>query len=374
MKKLLFLLCMLTILFACSQPEVESLTQEKVEEISSRAMGMEEQKPDVYVEAGCLVFKDFNVRDSIVNVLDQLNDEQRIAWEKNLGFVSAKTYYAPYFYEYDNVKSEEECLLFAEKYASILDITKDEDGCIDVEYPFATHGLEFIVNFEGKVFVGNALYLYKKDRRVVIHFADKERIQKFNNASMSSESNLIDVIYNHDATVLFRGNISRDVSLENSGGYVKSGKKQYKWDLIYSWERVMGPGKYDFRNHSYLRLHQRARKKYLGGWHDYSTNYSVRNVEVSIQGGGMNESFTGPEKSISRKNGANFTFFHVQSFQLGNPGLMPEGSAKLYISVKADHKSSFFNWPGKRLDYTKLSGEVSDAIVFSPSSPNKLYY
>lgn len=68
MKKLLFLLFMLTILFACSQPEIESLTQEKMVEISSRAMGMEEQKPDVYVEAGCLVFKNFNVRDSIVNV------------------------------------------------------------------------------------------------------------------------------------------------------------------------------------------------------------------------------------------------------------------------------------------------------------------
>ena len=171
---------------------------------------------------------------------------------------------------------------------------------------------------------------------------------------------------------MFKGNISSDVSLANSNGYVTSGKKQYKWDLVYSWERVMESTKYNFRNHTYLKLYQRARKKYLGGWHDYSTNYSVRNVKVSIKGDGINESFSEIEKSISRKKGATFTFFHVQSFQIGSIGLMPEGSVKLYI--EADHKSSFFGWPGIHLDYNKLTGEVSDAVVFSSSIPNKLYY
>ena len=122
MKKVLFLLCLIAILSACDQPESESLIQEETTEIGSRATVEENLRPDVYVEAGCLVFKDFNVRDSIINMLEQLSDEQRISWEKNLGFISAKTYYAPYFYEYDNVTSEDESHLFAEKYTSIFGI------------------------------------------------------------------------------------------------------------------------------------------------------------------------------------------------------------------------------------------------------------
>ena len=131
MKKVLFLLCLIAILSACNQSESVTLIQEETPEIGSRAKVEENQQPNVYVEEGCLVFKNFNVRDSIINMLEQLSDEQRISWEKNLGFISAKTYYAPYFYEYDNVTSEDESHLFAEKYTSILDITEDEDGAID---------------------------------------------------------------------------------------------------------------------------------------------------------------------------------------------------------------------------------------------------
>ena len=371
MKKLLFLLCMLTILFACSQPEVESLTQEKVEEISSRAMGMEEQKPDVYVEAGCLVFKDFNVRDSIVNVLDQLNDEQRIAWEKNLGFVSAKTYYAPYFYEYDNVKSEEECLLFAEKYASILDITKDEDGCIDVEYPFAMPSFESILTSDGRVKIGDAMYIYKKDRRIIVHFANVQKMDKYKNARFSQKDDNVDVIYNNDAKVMFRSNVIRDISLANSGGFIKSGKKKYSWELIYSLEKVM-IDKTLYRNHAYLRLHQRAKKKYLGGWHDYSTRYSIHGTYVSIQGNGIATDYYGDEHSIERKNGANYTFFHLETPQVLSYGA--EGHPKLNVVVRADHKSSFLGWPGYQLNYEGIIGSISDVFLFASVSPNKLYY
>ena len=97
MKKVLFLLCLIAILSACNQSESVTLIQEKYPEIISRAEVEENQQPNVYVEEGYLVFKNFNVRDSIINMLEQLSDEQRISWEKNWGFISAKTYYAPYF-------------------------------------------------------------------------------------------------------------------------------------------------------------------------------------------------------------------------------------------------------------------------------------
>lgn len=361
---------MLTILFACSQPEIESLTQEKMVEISSRAMGMEEQKPDVYVEAGCLVFKNFNVRDSIVNVLDLLNDKQRITWEKNLGFVSAKTYYAPYFYEYDNVKSEEECQLFAEKYVSLLNITKDEDGCIDVEYPFTMPNFESILTSDGKVKIGDAMYIYKKDRRIIIHFADTQKINEYKNAFLSSEEDNVDVIYNNDAKIMFRADVVQDISLANSNGFMKSGKKKYLWDLVYSLEKDM-LDKVRYRNHAYLRLHQRTKKKYLGGWHDYSTLYSIHGTYVSIQGNGIATQYYGDEHSIERKKGANYTFSHLET-----PGVISWGGGlpKLDIVVRADHKSSFLAWPGYQLNYEGNIGSISDLFIFASTSPNKLYY
>jgi len=73
---------------------------------------------------------------------------------------------------------------------------------------------------------------------------------------------------------MFRGNVVKDISLANSGGYIKSGKKKYSWELIYSLEKVM-IDKSSFRNHVYLRLYQKAKKKYLGGWHDYSMHIPV---------------------------------------------------------------------------------------------------
>lgn len=371
MKKVLFLLCLIAILSACDQPESESLIQEETTEIGSRATVEENLRPDVYVEAGCLVFKDFNVRDSIINMLEQSSDEQRIAWEKRLGFVSAKTYYAPYFYEYDNVKSEEECHLFAKKYIATLNITRDEDGAVDVDYPFVTPNYETVLTFDGRIKICDAMYIYKKDRRIVIHSANAQRINKHENALLSSKDDKVDVIYNSDAKIMFRANVVKDISLANSGGYIKSGKKKYSWELIYSLEKVM-IDKSSFRNHVYLRLYQKAKKKYLGGWHNYSTKYSIRGTYVSIQGNGINTQYYGDENSIERKSGANYTFFHLETPGVFNYG--GEEHPRLNIVVRADHKSSFLSWPGYQLDYTGYTGSGTEFYIFATTPPSKLYY
>ena len=71
MKKVLFLLCLIAILSACNQSESVTLIQEETPEIGSRAKVEENQQPNVYFEEGCLVFKNFNVRDSLINMLEQ---------------------------------------------------------------------------------------------------------------------------------------------------------------------------------------------------------------------------------------------------------------------------------------------------------------
>ena len=122
----------------------------------------------------------------------------------------------------------------------------------DVDYPFVTPNFETILTSDGQVKIGDALYIYKKDRRIIIHLADIQKIDKYKNTLLSSKEDNVDVIYNGDAKIMFRGNVVKDISLANSGGYIKSGKKKYSWELIYSLEKVM-IDKSSFRNHVYLR-------------------------------------------------------------------------------------------------------------------------
>ena len=267
--------------------------------------------------------------------------------------------------------SEDESHLFAEKYTSILDITENEDGAIDVDYPFVTPNFETILTSDGQVKIGDALYIYKKDRRIIIHLADIQKIDKYKNTLLSSKEDNVDVIYNGDAKIMFRGNVVKDISLANSGGYIKSGKKKYSWELIYSLEKVM-IDKSSFRNHVYLRLYQKAKKKYLGGWHDYSTKYSIHGTFVSIQGNGINTQYYGDEHSIERKSGANYTFFHLETPGVFNYG--GEEHPRLNIVVRADHKSSFLSWPGYQLDYTGYTGSGTELYIFATTPPSKLYY
>lgn len=215
------------------------------------------------------------------------------------------------------------------------------------------------------------LYIYKKDRRIIIHLADIQKIDKYKNTLLSSKEDNVDVIYNGDAKIMFRGNVVKDISLANSGGYIKSGKKKYSWELIYSLEKVM-IDKSSFRNHVYLRLYQKAKKKYLGGWHDYSTKYSIHGTFVSIQGNGINTQYYGDEHSIERKSGANYTFFHLETPGVFNYG--GEEHPRLNIVVRADHKSSFLSWPGYQLDYTGYTGSGTELYIFATTPPSKLYY
>ncbi|MBN2817617.1 MAG: hypothetical protein JXP36_01520, partial [Bacteroidales bacterium] len=48
-------------------------------------------KPDVYVENGYLAFKTKAIYDSIRSEVENYSIEERLVWEKSLGFTSAKT-------------------------------------------------------------------------------------------------------------------------------------------------------------------------------------------------------------------------------------------------------------------------------------------
>ena len=306
------MLCTACVLFSCNQDEMLMNEQDEVL-LNSPSLLLREVQPDVRVEDGCLVLRNLDVRDSITSLLNGMTDEERIAWEKAMGFESAVTHFAPYFAKYDNVQSVEECERFARDYASVMQITRDEEGLVEVDYPFNAQGYESVVNKDGRVRVGNALYIYKNNRRIVVHEATPERVAEYENATMADEYALVDVVYN-GGLPMTRANGVADIVIASHKYVEVVKKKQYKWQLLYVYEREM-TSKTQFIASTSLKLYQKARKKYLGGWHNYKTKYHYSgNSEVRITGC-YNDTFKkdGVDFSVEKGDHAYFVIFKAET-------------------------------------------------------------
>lgn len=190
MKKLIYLL-LAFLFFSCEKNEVVNMTD--VPDMNNIS-GTRAVSSDVTVENGCLVLKDWHVLDSIENMCTLMTDEEQTAWENSLGFESAYTYFMPYFDAFDALSEKEEKIKFQEKYKDILGIVNTGEYC-DVEYPFDARGRAAILSKDGKIKIGNTLWIYQKNRKVTIENATEERISKYADAMMSDEATGVFVDY-----------------------------------------------------------------------------------------------------------------------------------------------------------------------------------
>lgn len=337
-KQWMAMLCTACVLFSCNQDEMLMNEQDEVL-LNSPSLLLREVQPDVCVEDGCLVLRNLDVRDSITSLLNGMTDEERIAWEKAMGFESAVTHFAPYFAKYDNVQSVEECERFARDYASVMQITRDEEGLVEVDYPFNAQGYESVVNKDGRVRVGNALYIYKNNRRIVVHEATPERVAEYENATMADECNWVEVVYNAGLPMT-RANGVADILID-SRDYLKEGKKKYKWQLLYVYDKEKdGP---NIRAYSSLKLFQKVRRKRLGGWHTYKTTYHISgNTRVHAYNGlDVDESLGGIEKTV-KKESAYFTIFRVFKYLPVNA--VHDSQIKMTFDLNMDHRPDYVGW------------------------------
>lgn len=104
----------LTIFYGCQKDELVSQLADE----QPQAM----VKSDVYVENGYLVLKDLNVVDSVMKSLKNMNQEQVLAWEKQLGFESARTYYDKILIGSEKINTVEEIISFREKYKDVFNM------------------------------------------------------------------------------------------------------------------------------------------------------------------------------------------------------------------------------------------------------------
>lgn len=355
-KHVVVMLTMAFGLFSCAKEEL-TMSDNASLAFAAEPSLVKEMVPDVYAKDGCLVLKNLQVRDSIAGMLYDMTDEERVAWEKSMGFESALTHFAPYFEKYDNVASVEECEQFAKDYASVLQITRDEEGLVEVEYPFNAQGYESVVNKDGRVRVGNTLYVYKNNRRIVVHEATPEKVAKYQDAMTASDVDLVEVVYNAGVPMTRAGSVAADITIATSGGYHENAKKRkYRWVLFYTCEReVVNDVKCKIV--STVKLEQKAKRKYLGGWHEYTTKYRVSGDSYIRVDYGTIETYKPEnlkEQWLERKNGAIFTLCKFRSKELF-PVNANIAQARIWMNINIKHRPDYADWLTTSVNETKGS-------------------
>lgn len=213
--------------FSCADNQLEPVGDalQPIEVLTTKA-----EMPDVSVENGYLVLKDLDALDALEASLAEMSDEAFLAWEKQVGFESAQTFFMPYFDEFDALEKEEDMLKFQEEHKDVLRII-NEDGMCDVDYPFDARGSASILSKEGKIKVGNALWLFKKDRKITILNATDAKVNEYLDAEITNESNGIYVDYYQGRNVQTKmGQMDGYVSL--AGDTIEVGdSRAYKWSL-----------------------------------------------------------------------------------------------------------------------------------------------
>ena len=85
----------LTVFNACTKDELPAGKQVSGE--------LNSKKPDVYLENDYLAFKNMNVVDSVINLLNGMTRQEKEAWEQKMGVTSARHEFDKLFDMYEGI-------------------------------------------------------------------------------------------------------------------------------------------------------------------------------------------------------------------------------------------------------------------------------
>ena len=293
---------------------------------------------DIRVENGYLVVKDFDVLDSLEQTCIEMSENERIEWERKIGFESAYSHFKSYFDDFDDLEDDEQMKAFQKQYQGVLKII-DENGCLDVDYPFNVHGKAEILSKDGKIKIGNTLWIYKNNRKITIKNASKDRMEAFADAVNSDAENGVIVDY-------YNTPITR--SGQADGFMTLTGGDQYKDNRRYKWALDFYPEKADHEERTVLALYQQGykRRNSKKSWRTYRTRYTVRRL-ISYELGG----FSVPITSSEDRGGRYFKIAMVRN------GKFPS------FHVEIDHESRGYTAPKLKYDYNGVSGSAIESIM-----------
>lgn len=316
MKKLMY--CIFALIL-CSCENNEMFQQEEIAESRTKVV-TRSSASDVFVEDGYLVVKDFEALDSISDLIAQMPDLERIAWENKMKFESAYTYFKPYFEAFDALATIEEMENYQERYKAIIKVINDEE-CCDIDYPFQTRGKALILSKDGKIKIGNSLWIYKADRKITINNATQNRVKDNSDVIASSEDNGIYVdYYNAPKTRLGQENGYQCLDY----GHESAKNRKYYWSLDLYKEQV------GQETRTILALYQQAKKKKtFGGYNVYNTNYSCTIHKLIIQN---SPAFSGPQNKITSSEGRGGQYFKI--FKLIYPISFPSFNLEMSHSSR----------------------------------------
>ncbi len=265
----------LTLFSACQQEELD------VNE--PQIAGANKNTPDVYAENGYMAFKDLLVLDSVLNVLSDMTREQQLQWELSYNFISVNTSLQPLFEKSEQLKTEEE---WAEFKASNLETLKWEDD-YSFDYPFVHTSLVPVLNKDGMVKIGQSLYKYNKENKIVVLDGDYSKLAQ---AVKTNESSDNVIVFGKEGTLKAASeNMITDfkddyTDFNTDGDFIEWSSSRrmrnrlYCERFTYRTESGMWHGGYR------INLYQQAQKKGIFGWKNYYTKYSVQNIYYKENG------------------------------------------------------------------------------------------
>lgn len=344
MKKIIYLMLTISI-GACSKNEITPINSESGTPPITRA----NIPKNITTENGYLVVKDFQNLDSLTSEIAKMTSLERMAWENSINFESAYTHFKPYFDIFDTISSEHSLQDFKQRYRDILNITPNGED-YEVNYPFNVENLELVLSKDGRIKVGSTLWIYTADRKINIHDATDERIQKYKDAQMSISSEEVAVYYFTPSKLKY-GRESNAEQLIHLPNLPRKNEREYYASLdILKREYKNG---IQITHRRYLALFQQGKKKkFLAGYNIYNTTYYVVIFKIKRTG---HWEYANPIDIWSRehKGGIYYMLGYVDG----------QTFPPFYISIK--HGSRGYSGP--QIDYS-YSGSGNAVPVFDNNS------
>ncbi len=376
-KKIGFFVVMAAIIAAFGGCQKEELTDRQ---LTDEVQPQEVVQPDVYVENGYLAFKNIEVVDSVVNLLNKMTTSGKETWENQLGFKSARAEFDALFEKYDELPTYEAFLAFKEKYKEKLIFNENDPDDCSIDYPYVTDYFIPVLNNKGLVKIGESLIIYTKSEHIVIK-----------NGNINALNNLEDNVEKGDVFVYPKLRLK---STYNEDDLIHDFPEDIPYGADSPWHKIQGNdsrrlnnqlriNRYRYAEYNYqtnqldwvrgynVYFKQRGQKKsWLGSWKDYKTTYIFDDLAVKV-GNEPTSEFNPYSPVVSPEVKPHATiglYWHVH--RMPDPGIpnyvppllaIPDVSISILTSFRGFGVEALYN-----VDHTEHSGFPGTSFPYNP--------
>jgi len=293
MKKIIVLAIVAVALTIFNGCQKEELVSQLADEQPQAAV-----KPDVYVENGYLVFKDFDTYAKVSDKLDLMSKSEFENWEKEIAFFSAIYLLNEVYSKLEIEESEENYKKIKAEYDGKLFFTSDND----ILLPFYATAWQKVLNPEGEVKIGQTLYKFFKDREIMIMDGTKNDL--LNLDRIISDTTKVKVFYPNKNSLLksVQWGTLASTTLEYSNF-----RLEYSYQLISLYYSGYGYGTTYYTENGFELKHWMRQKRKKIWWSYNETQYYITGINLHIEFWKMYEGLNIYPKYVYNQNQADYT-------------------------------------------------------------------